>query len=185
MKQLTFGRLFTATSLAAFLLASSNAMAAIDMFIKIGEIKGESQDQTHRGEIDVLAWSWGESRGTAQTRRGLQPRACIQDLSFTKYIDAASPHLILNGISGEIIPTAVLTVRKAGSAQFDFLKLTMRNVFVSSYSTGGSGGEDRLTENVVLHFESLEGQYQKQNDKGGPDGEPIIWLVSDSSRGCR
>jgi type VI secretion system secreted protein Hcp len=79
----------------------------------------------------------------------------------------------------------VLTVRRAGDTPFDFLKMTMRNVIVSSYSTGGSGGEDRLTENVVLHFDSLEGQYQKQNDKGGAEGEPIVWLVSDSSRGCR
>jgi type VI secretion system secreted protein Hcp len=185
MKRASFKGFLTAAMIATGLSASTNALAAVDMFIKIGEIKGESTDARHKGEIDVLAWSWGESRGTAQTRRGLLPRACIQDLSFTKYIDAASPQLIINGISGEIVPTAVLTVRRAGDTPFDFLKMTMRNVIVSSYSTGGSGGEDRLTENVVLHFDSLEGQYQKQNDKGGAEGEPIVWLVSDSSRGCR
>jgi type VI secretion system secreted protein Hcp len=156
----------------AGLLASSGVVAAAtDMFLKIGNIKGESLDKVHHDEIDVLAWSWGTSTGTGRTKKGLLPSACIQDLSITKYIDKATPDLIVNGVSGAVVPTARLTVRKDGVQPLEFLRLDMTNVTVVSYQTGGSGGEDRLTENVTLHFEALSGVYRQQNPDGtaGPE----------------
>ena len=92
---------------------ASNAMAA-DMFLKLGNIKGDSLDKVHKGEIDVLSWSWGVSAGTGKTKKGLVPPACIQDLEFTKFIDRATPDIILNGVSGALLPTAKLTVRSSG-----------------------------------------------------------------------
>lgn len=159
------------------MLAANTAFAAVDMFIEIGNIAGESLDDKHKGEIDVLAWSWGQSRGTAQTKKGLLPPACIQDLSFTKFIDSATPELILDGVSGAIEPSAVLTVRRAGGTQIEFLKLEMQGVSVTAYQTGGSGGEDRLTENVTLHFETMTGTYRKQNADGSA-GPPESFTVS-------
>ena len=170
----------TAGMLTAGVLTSNSALAAVDMFIKIGDIKGESTDKTHKGEIDVLAWSWGASRGTARTKKGLLPPACIQDLSFTKYIDKASADLILNGVTGLSVPTAVLTMRKAGIQPIEFLRLEMSNVSVSSFATGGSGGEDRLTENVTLHFDSMRGVYRQQNPDGSAGDEDSF----DISGGC-
>src|SRR5262249_43786789 len=143
-----------------------------------------STDKTHKGEIDVLAWSWGESAGTARTRRGVEPVACIQDLSLTKFVDAASPALIVDGITGRLSPTAVLTVRRSGAMPFEYLPLPMKNVIVTSYQTGGSGGEDRLTENVVLHFDSMQGEYQQQKPDGSL-GTPITFTITENSRGCR
>ena len=176
---------FTTGVFATSLLASSTAMAAVDMFLKIDNVTGESLDDKHRGEIDVLAWSWGQSTGAARTGRGTVPAVCIQDLSLTKYIDSASPELIMNSLVGEVAPTAVLVIRKAGARPLDFLTLTMRNVTVAAYNTGGSGGEDRLTENVVLHFESMQGKYQKQNSDGAPVGNPIIFDIPAGSSNCR
>ena len=154
------------------LLASTGVVSAsIDMFLKLGTIKGESRDQAHKDEIDVLAWSWGLSTGTGHTKKGAVPPACVQDLSFTKYIDRASPDIILAGVSGALIPTAKLTMRRAGETPLEFLRFDMTNVTVSSYSTGGSGGEDRLTENVTLHFDTLNGVYRQQTSTGaaGPE----------------
>jgi len=177
--------LFTTTVLATGLLASSNAMAAVDMFLKIDNVTGESQDDKHKGEIDVLAWSWGESNGTGLTKRGTVKTACIQDLSLTKFIDSSSPTLIMNTMLGTVVPTAVLAIRKAGGSQPEFLTLTMKNVSIAAYSTGGSGGEDRLTDNVVLHFESMQGSYRKQKQDGSLDTE-ITWDISGgNSLGCR
>jgi type VI secretion system secreted protein Hcp len=34
---------------------------ALDMFVQIGKLKGESVDKVHAGKTDVLAWSWGVS----------------------------------------------------------------------------------------------------------------------------
>ena len=165
-------RLFGAAVVVAGLLASTGVVAAAtDMFLKLGNIKGESRDKVHKDEIDVLAWSWGLSTGTGKTKKGILPPACIQYLSFTKFIDRASPDIILAGVSGQLIPTARLTMRKAGEMPLEFLRFDMTNVTVTSYSTGGSGGEDRLTENVTLRFDVLNGVYRQQNPDGtaGPE----------------
>ena len=186
MKRFWRGLLVTGVIVTGLFASSATMYAAVDMFIKIGDIIGESHDAQHAGEIDVLAWSWGQSNGSAQIGRGNVPKACIQDLSFTKFIDSSTPELIMAGLTGDIIPTAVLVVRKAGAKPLEYFRISMKNVIVSSYSTGGSGGEDRLTENVTLHFESMQGQYQKQKPDGTADGPPITWDISTkNSAGCQ
>lgn len=185
MKRQSLRAFFTTGVFATSLLASSTAMAAVDMFLKVDGVTGESTAEKHRGEMDVLAWSWGQSTGAARTGRGTLPAACIQDLSLTKYIDSASPALITNSLVGQVAPTAVLVIRKGGERPLDFLTLTMRNVTVAAYNTGGSGGEDRLTENVTLHFESMQGRYQRQNSDGSPVGDPITFEIAVGSANCR
>jgi type VI secretion system secreted protein Hcp len=177
MKQRNLRGLFTSGVVATSLLLGTTTFAAVDMFLKIPGIDGESTDEKHKNEIDVLAWSWGGSSGPGKS-------VCVQDLSFTKYIDAATPGLIMNTVMGQVVPTATLVVRKAGEMPVEYLTLTMKNVTVSSYSTGGSGGEDRLTENVTLHFETLTGSYQKQDPKGGMQGPPLTWEVT-GSKSCQ
>ena len=180
MRRNAWKRLFGGVVVVTGLLASTGVVAAAtDMFLKLGNIKGESFDKVHRDEIDVLAWSWGLSSGTGTAKKGVVPPACVQDLSFTKYIDRASPDIILAGVSGALIPTARLTMRRAGETPVEFLRFDMTNVTVSSYSTGGSGGEDRLTENVTLHFDTLNGVYRQQNSDGAP-GPEIPFSVAGS-----
>lgn len=148
---------------------------AVDMFIKIGTVAGESRDKTHKGDIDVLAWSWGCSNsGTAHTGGGGGAgKANVQDLSFTKYVDKASPTLILASLKGTHFEEATLVVRKAGDTPLEYLKITLTEVLVTSVSTGGSGGEDRLTENVSLNFAKIKYAYQPQDAKGAKDGGEI------------
>ena len=184
MKRRSLRGLFTTGVMATGLLASSSAMAATDMFLKIDGIQGESTDKVHKGDIDVLAWSWGESAGTARTKHGTVPVACIQDLSLTKFIDSATPALIMNTMVGQVVPTAVLVVRKAGEFPLEYVRLTMHNVTVAAYTTGGSGGEDRLTENVTLHFDTMQGQYVKQRPDGSA-GAPVTWEIGGNSAGCQ
>ena len=59
---------------------------AVDMFIKVGDFKGESNDKKHAEWIDVLAWSWGLSNSgtTHQGGGGGGGKANVQDLSFTQ-----------------------------------------------------------------------------------------------------
>ena len=59
-----------------------------------------------------------------------------------------------------------MTVRKAGEKPVEYLKITMEQVLISSVSTGGSGGEDRLTENVSLNFAKFKFEYTPQKDDG-------------------
>jgi type VI secretion system secreted protein Hcp len=142
---------------------------AVDMFLKLSnDIKGESQDHKHKDEIDVLAWSWGVSQsGTFhQGGGGGSGKASFQDISVTKYVDKASNGLLRACSTGEALPTADLVVRKAGKKPLEYITIKMKNVLVTSVQTGGSGGEDRLTENVSLNFAEVEYTYTDQK----PDG---------------
>ena len=154
---------------------------AVDMFIKIGDLKGESKDKGHAGEIDVLAWSWGASNsGNAHMGGGQGAgKVNVQDLSFTKYIDKSSPDLMLVCCNGKHIPEAKLVVRKAGETPLDYLTITMNDLIVTSVSTGGSGGEDRLTENVTLNFAKVKVNYVEQTEKGSAGAKPQMgWDIA-------
>jgi type VI secretion system secreted protein Hcp len=144
---------------------------AVDMFLKLGDLKGESVDGTHKDEMDILAWSWGMSQSgtTHMGGGGGSGKVSVQDLSVTKYVDKCSPALILACCDGTHYPEAVLTVRKAGKTALEYIKLTMKELIVSSVSTGGSGGEDRLTENVVLNFAEFKVEYTPQKPDGSGD----------------
>jgi type VI secretion system secreted protein Hcp len=156
---------------------------AVDMFIKIGDVKGESVDSTHADEIDVLAWSWGMSQSgtTHQGGGGGAGKVNVQDLSFTKYVDKSSPNLILACCDGTHYPETLLTVRKAGKTPLEYLKITMKEVLIGSVSTGGSGGEDRLTENVTLNFAEFKVEYTPQKPDGSPDASsPVAWKIAEN-----
>jgi type VI secretion system secreted protein Hcp len=145
---------------------------AVDMFMKINGVDGESTDAKRKGDIEVLAWSWGMSQsGTMHAGTGGgSGKVSVQDLSFTKYVDKASTVLMMACAKGTHFDTAELRVRKAGDTPLDYITINLKNVLITSLSTGGSGGEDRLTENVTLNFSQFDVQYQAQNAKGGKEG---------------
>lgn len=149
---------------------------AVDMFLKILPLKGESQDDAHPDEIDILAWSWGMSQSgtTHMGGGGGAGKVNVQDISFTKYVDAASTDLMKYCTTGDHIDEATLVVRKAGGKPLEYIVLKMTDIIVSSVSTGGSGGEDRLTENVSLNFGAYEIKYVPQ-DKSGEAGTETEW----------
>ncbi|MCR9244808.1 MAG: type VI secretion system tube protein Hcp [bacterium] len=147
---------------------------AVDMFLEIEgkKIKGESRDKTHKDSIDVLAWSWGLSQsGTMHVGGGGGAgKVNVQDISVTKYVDKSSPDLAKACCEGKHFKDARLIVRKAGGSPLEYLIIEMEKVLVSSVSTGGSGGEDRLTENVTFNFGKVKYKYQPQKDDGAKDG---------------
>jgi type VI secretion system secreted protein Hcp len=141
---------------------SASLNAAMAIFLDLGpDIPGESTDSVYAGKVDVLSWSWGVSNsGSAHAGGGGGAgKANFQNLSLTKYVDKASPQLMLRCANGAHIPKATLIVRKAGTPPIEFLKIELTEVLVASVSTGGSGGEDRLTENVVFDFAQLSLTY--------------------------
>jgi type VI secretion system secreted protein Hcp len=143
---------------------------AVDMYLKIDTIDGETTDATMKAEkaCDILAWSWGVSNSgtTHMGGGGGSGKANFQDISCTKYIDAGSHAILLACATGEHFDKAVLTVRKAGKTQQKYVTITMNEVMITSVSTGGSGGEDRLTENLSLNFAKVKFEYFEQNEKG-------------------
>jgi type VI secretion system secreted protein Hcp len=159
---------------------------ALDMFINMGaNIVGESADsvQGKAGDIDVLAWGWGMSQSgtTHMGSGGGAGKANFQDLSFTKYIDSASNALMIALAKGTHIPTVKLLARKAGEGQIPYITMEMSEVLVTSVSTGGSGGEDRLTENVTLNFAKVKYTYNAQTKAGAKAADKIFaWNIAEN-----
>ena len=157
---------------------------ALDMFMNMGaNIKGESRDKVQgpKGDIDVLSWSWGMSQSgtTHMGGGGGAGKANFQDLSFTKYIDSATNAIMTALAKGTHIPECKLMVRKAGEGQQKYILITMNEVIVTSLSTGGSGGEDRLTENVTLNFAKVKFDYTPQDSKGTVAGDKTFaWDIA-------
>lgn len=141
---------------------------AIDMFIKIGNIEGESRDAKHAKEIDVLSWSWGLSQtGSAHIGGGAgSGKVKVNDLTFTKHVDRSSTALVLATCKGSHYDKACLTVRKAGDNPLEYIKITMEDLIVSSVVNGGSGEDDRISEQVTLNFAKFKVEYTEQDAKG-------------------
>jgi len=158
---------------------------AVDMFIKIGDIKGESTDHAHKDEIDVLAWSWGMTQqGSGHHGGGSGTgKVNVQDLSFTKFLDKASPNIYKFCCNGKHYSEATLTVRKAGEKPVEYMIVKLTDVLITSVSTGGSGGDDKITENVTLNFGKVKVSYQPQKKDGSKDGGPVDmgWDISENT----
>ncbi|NJD07656.1 MAG: type VI secretion system tube protein Hcp [Methylococcaceae bacterium] len=153
---------------------------AVDMFLDIPPIKGESKDATHKEKMDVLAWSWGMSNsGSGHVGGGSgSGKVNVQDLSVTKYIDKASCDLMKSCCNGKHFDKATLIVRKAGEKPLEYVTITMTDVMITAVSTGGSGGEDRLTENVTLNFTKVKVEYKEQAKTGAQAAAPNMeWSI--------
>ena len=154
---------------------------AVDIFLKLDGIKGEAQDDKYKDEIDVLAWSWGASQsGTTHGGSGSGGgKVSVQDLSITKYIDKSSPVLFQHCANGKHIKKGKLIIRKAGEKPLEYLTVEFEDLIVTHVSLGGSGSEDRLTENVTINFKTVEFDYFEQGADGkSAGGTPFKWDIS-------
>jgi type VI secretion system secreted protein Hcp len=142
---------------------------AVDIFAKIGDIKGESQDDKHKGEVEVLSYSWGVTNAPPPTggTGGGGGRATFRDLSIVHKIDRASPVLLKACATGEHIKEATITFRKAGKGQQDFLIIKMNDVIITGVSQGASGDEG--SESLSLEFAKVDWQFKPTNPNGTLD----------------
>jgi type VI secretion system secreted protein Hcp len=144
---------------------------AIDSHIKFDGVEGESTHKDHKGEVEVLSWTWGVSNTSLTSGTGSgKGKANAGDLHFTHLYDKASPVLAKKCAQGVHFPTVVVTSRKSGEGQKDFLKITMKEVFITSVQpSGGSGGD--IMESVSMSYQSIDFAYKPQDEKGGLGGE--------------
>jgi type VI secretion system secreted protein Hcp len=156
-------------------------MALFDAFLKLDGIKGESADAKHKGEIDIMSFSWGMNQtGTHSSGGGGGAgKVSVHDISITKKTDFSSPALMLHCASGKHIPEAHLTVRKAGGEPLEFMKIKLTDVLVSSYKphveTGVPGATNEMPiDQFSLNFAKIEYAYQMQGPDGKPQGGPAI-----------
>jgi type VI secretion system secreted protein Hcp len=156
------------------------------MFLDLDGVKGESVDKAHKDKIDILAWQWGLSNtGTFHHGSGGGAgKASFNDITITKYIDAASPNIMLFCANGKHFAKGQIIVRKAGGdSALEYLTISFEKVLVTVYQTGGGGGQERLTENLGLNFAKVKVEYTPQSDKGGK-GTPQVfsWDISANTK---
>jgi type VI secretion system secreted protein Hcp len=143
---------------------------ASDIFAKLGDIKGESLDDKHKDEIEVLSFSWGVTNAgvIAAGGGGGAGKATFQDLSIVHNIDKASPLLLKACATGAHLKDATITHRKAGKGQLEYLVVKLSDVIITGVTHGG-GGAQPVSENVSIAFAKVQIEYKPQKSDGSLD----------------
>ena len=146
-------------------------MAAVDYFLKVDGIDGESTDDKHKNEIDVESWSWGETNaGTSRAGGGGGAgKVVMQDFHFVMKVNKATPKLMLACATGQHIKEAKLVCRKAGGDQQEYMSIKFSDLLVSSYQTGGSQGDVIPIDQIGFNFSKIEFEYKPQKPDGSLD----------------
>jgi type VI secretion system secreted protein Hcp len=147
---------------------------AVDYFLKLDGIEGESADKAHPKEIELLSFSWGISHagaGRPSGGGGGAGKATFQDFIFVARVNKASPKLFLTCASGQHVKSALLTCRLSGAGQVEFLKIKLSDALVTSYQVGGSAPEEPLDQ-VSLSFARIDVEYTPSSKSG--KAEPAV-----------
>jgi type VI secretion system secreted protein Hcp len=155
----------------------SRGPGAGDMFLKMkgakhGDINGEAQDQKHKNEIEVLAWSWG-MQGKASLGGGIATgKATMRELRITKRVDKSSTALMSALRTNETIKEATLTLRKIGKTPLEYFKIKIEEgrVVALDLEAGDVAGSPALVERVSLSFNKISVEYTPQGADGMPQG---------------
>ncbi|MBB3228134.1 type VI secretion system secreted protein Hcp [Luteibacter sp. Sphag1AF] len=151
---------------------------AFDMHLKFGpgqvKIEGASNHAGHKDQVPIIAWAWGAcNSGNLHTGAGYASggKANVQDITITKFVDSCSNALLNAVCTGARVDSATLYITNATGEQTDFVTIELtEGVMITSFSTGGSSGDERLTENITLHFGKFKYSFQPQDDKGKATG---------------
>ncbi len=141
---------------------------AVDMFLKLDGITGESRDSKHKDEIHIESFSWGASNSgsAAHGGGGGAGKVAMQDFHFVTPVSKASPLLFLACASGEHIRSGLLTVRRSGERQEEFLKVTMSDILISSWKQEGAAGDEVPMDQVSMNFAKIKIDYIEQAANG-------------------
>jgi type VI secretion system secreted protein Hcp len=144
-------------------------MPAVDFFLKIDGIEGESKDEKHAKEIELDAWSWSERQSNNEDEAGSLARVHMDDFSFVMKVCKASPKLLLACASGEHYKSAVLTCRNAGGEQQEYMTITFKDVMVTSFRTSATSNNPQDSyprDHITLNFAIIEYSYKEQKSDG-------------------
>lgn len=154
-------------------------------FIKFDGVDGESTHKDHKGEVEVLSWDWGLTAAPGLSGGGgggsggggggvgaASGKSTPKELRLVHRYDKASPVLAKHAAAGKHIPLAVLSARKTGSGQKVFLKVTMKDVFITSVAVSAAAPDADPIEEMALSYSAIEFAYSPQSSSGGV-GAPV------------
>jgi type VI secretion system secreted protein Hcp len=148
---------------------------AVDMFLRIDGLEGESEDAKYTGHIQITGWSWEAAQtGTSGVGGGSGAgKVEHQDLVVKKWVDRASPVLYQYCCGGDHLKTADLTVRKAGGEALDYLVIHLEDLIVTSYVLGGEPKNDLIEETIRINFTRASISYTPQGGTGAGGGNVV------------
>ena len=139
------------------------------MFLAVDGVTGEAQDEGHKGEIDVVSWSWGMQATTDVATGAAAGRAKLSELHVVKRVDQSSPTLMSFLKNNKLAKTAKLTVRKAGGAEpLEYFTIELFNARITTVKVESEASD--LVEHVALGFQKVKVSYVPQSSKGGRGG---------------
>lgn len=159
-------------------------MAEVDFFLKINGIPGESEKEGHADEIELTSWSWGENNSGSHSvgGGGGAGKVTLGDFNFIMPVNKASPELFLACATGKHIPDALLTCRKSGGKQQEYLKIKFTDLLISSYNTGGGGGGVTPQEQITFNFAKIELSYAPQKKDGSLGAYATHWYDAKTTK---
>jgi type VI secretion system secreted protein Hcp len=152
---------------------------AVDMFLKLDGVDGESKDEKHKGWIDIFSFSVGLSNQGAGHYGGGSGagKGQISDISVSKQVDKSSATLYKFCFNGKHIKTGNIVMRKAaGDAALEYLKYDMDEVVVTAVSTSESAGGGIASESISLNFSKVKMTYDMQSDTGSEEAKPEVTI---------
>jgi type VI secretion system secreted protein Hcp len=144
------------------------------MFLKLTGVTGEAQDSDHKGEIQVVSWSWGlQSPAAMGGSASTTGRTALEDVSVIKRVDRSTPTLMQFVRTHKVVPSGVLIVRKAGSTPLEYLRIELSNVRITSLRTHSDSAE--LMEEIRLGCTKIKVVYTPQSSQGGKGGGEVTF----------
>ena len=139
---------------------------AVDYFLKLDGIQGESDDANHKNDIQIMSWSWGASQvssvaGTGGSGAG---KADLSDFSIMTNFDKATPKFFKSICHGQHIKTGQLQAIKAGGNGKPYLKVDFEELYVSSLQISASS--EIPTISVSFSYNQIKIDYSTQNEQG-------------------
>jgi len=147
---------------------------AIDMFLKLGEIIGESEAPDHIDEINISNFHWGLSNSVDMQRPGHDGKANVGNIILTKSVCRATPVIMNMVTAGTHIPDATIVALKAGGVEkLPYFVIKLEHIAVVDQQFDGESS-GLIIENITLNFSRVELMYQQQEDDGTKKGGEVL-----------
>jgi type VI secretion system secreted protein Hcp len=161
---------------------------ALDAFVKVDGIEGESTDDKHQGWIEIQSFGAGHAQRISKTASSAggatAERADFHDFVFEKLLDKATPKLALACPAGTHIDSIRVDLCRAGTEKVKYMEFIMTNCIISSYEVTGDSEDSFPLETIGINYGKMQWVYtQQKRAGGGPAGNIATgWNLERNSR---
>ena len=156
---------------------------AIDMFLKVEGVTGESKDSNHTGWTDITSFSWGASQpgNMSVGGGGGAGKVNFNDLHVNALIDKFTTAILKHCSSGKHLTKVELSVCKAGGQQVEYARITLEDVLVTSVQYTGADNGDTVGVTYAFQAAKVKQQYWEQTSAGGKGAESSAgWNIKEN-----